>query len=153
MIWGRRVNSIHLSCDCSLKLQNFPGAVTQRIGEPLNAESVSESLKRLYGTGRFSELRAEGAVEGDGVSLTFVARAQYFIGIVNAIGNPGAIEARAFLTASRLRMGHPLTEEELVAARQTAERFDGFEWLPSLPNRTPNSSQPRHAGGRRGLCD
>jgi outer membrane protein insertion porin family len=118
IIWGRRVNSIHLSCDCNLKLQNFPGEVTQRIGEPLNPESVSESLKRLYATGRFSELRAEGAVEGYGVSLTFVARAQYFIGIVNVIGNPGAVEARAVITASRLRMGHSLSEEELVAAHK-----------------------------------
>ena len=117
-LWGRPVTHLHLDCDCNLKLQNFPGAVTQQIGEPLDPAKVSESLKRLYATGRFSELRAEGALEGDGVSLTFVARAQYFIGIVTAEGNPGPIEARALVTASRLRLGQPLTDEELNAAHK-----------------------------------
>ena len=68
--------------------------------------------------GDFSELRAEGAPEGDGVSLTFVARAQYFVGIVTAEGNPGPIEARALVTASRLRLGQPLTDEDLNAAHK-----------------------------------
>ena len=70
-----------------------PAPSPRKIGEPLDAAKISESLKRLYATGRFAELRAEGAPEGDGVSLTFVARAQYFIGIVTAEGNPGPVEA------------------------------------------------------------
>ncbi|MGO8792429.1 MAG: outer membrane protein assembly factor [Terriglobia bacterium] len=117
-LWGRQVNQIHLTCDCNLKLQNFPGTVTQQVNEPLDAAKVSESLKRLYATARFSELRAEGALEDGAVSLTFAARAQYFIGIVTAEGNPGPIEARALVTASRLRLGHPLTDEEIDAARK-----------------------------------
>ncbi len=92
--------------------------MTQQIGEPLDPAKVSDSLKRLYATGRFSELRAEGAREGNGVSLTFVARAQYFIGIVTAEGNPGPVEARALVTTSRLRLGQPLTDEDLNAAHK-----------------------------------
>jgi len=115
-LWGRPVTQSHIECDCKLKLQNFPGAVTQQIGEPLDPAKVSESLKRLYATGRFSELRVEGAPDGNGVSLTFVARAQYFIGIVTAEGNPASVEARALVTASRLRLGQPLTGEGLNAA-------------------------------------
>jgi len=117
-LWGRPVAQLKLQCDCNLKLQNFPGAVTQQIGEPLDPAKVSESLKRLYATGRFTELRADGAREGDGVSLTFVARAQYFIGLVTASGNPGPIEARALVTTSRLRLGQPLRDEELSAAHK-----------------------------------
>ena len=118
LLWGRPVTRLHLECDCNLKLQSFPDVVTQQIGEPLDPAKVSESLKRLYATGRFSELRAEGAVEGDRVSVTFVARALYFIGIVTAEGNPGVLEARALVTASRLRLGRPLIDEELDAAHK-----------------------------------
>ncbi|HMD86555.1 MAG TPA: POTRA domain-containing protein [Terriglobia bacterium] len=117
-LWGLPVTQLHLQCDCNLKLQNFPGAVTQQVGEALDRAKVSESLKRLYATGRFTELRAEGAVEDNGVSLTFVARAQYFIGLVTAKGNPGPIEARALVTTSRLRLGQPLSDEELDAAHK-----------------------------------
>jgi outer membrane protein assembly complex protein YaeT len=117
-LWGRPVTQLHLQCDCNLKLQNFPGAVTQQLGEPLDPAKVSDSLKRLYASGRFTELRAEGALEGNGASLTFVANAQYFIGLVTAKGNPGPVDARALVTTSRLRLGQPLGDEELDAAHK-----------------------------------
>ncbi len=115
---GRVVSSLALQCDCHLTLQNFPGTVTQQTGTPLDPAQISESLKRLYATGRFAELRAEGALQGDGVAVTFVAKAQYFIGIVTAEGSPGSIEERAVVTTSRLRLGEPLTEDRLNAAHQ-----------------------------------
>src|SRR5208282_2095525 len=117
-LWGQPVTRLHLQCDCNLNLQRFPGAVALKIGDPLDPAKVSESLKRLYATGRFSELSAEGALEGNGISLTFVAHAQYFIGIVTAEGNPGPIEARAFVTTSRLHLGQPLTDDGLDAAHK-----------------------------------
>jgi outer membrane protein assembly complex protein YaeT len=92
--------------------------VTQQIGEPLDPTKVSESLKRLYATGRFTELRAEGDPQGQGVVLAFVARAQYFVGTVTVKGNPGPVEAKALVTASRLRLGQPLTDEDLSTAQR-----------------------------------
>ena len=117
-LWGRPVTRLQLECDCDLKLQDFAGAVTQQIGEPLDRDKVSENLKLLYATGRFSDLRAEGTLEGEGVLLTFVARAQYFVGIVSAEGNPGPIDARGLVTAARLHLGQPLTGEDLDAAQK-----------------------------------
>jgi outer membrane protein assembly complex protein YaeT len=92
--------------------------VTQQKGEPLDPGKLSESLKRLYATGRFTELRAEGVPEGDGVSISFVASAQYFIGLVTAEGSTGPLETRALVTASRLRLGQPLTDDDLSAAQK-----------------------------------
>ena len=117
-LWGRPVTGIRLQCDCGLKLENLPGAVTQKIGEPLDRANISESLKRLYATGHFAELRAEAAPQGDGVAITFIARAQYFVGIVTAEGNPGPLEARALATGSRLRLGQLLTDEDIAAAHK-----------------------------------
>ena len=115
---GRPVISLQLQCDCNLKLTDFPGAVTQQIGEPLDPTKISASLKRLYATGRFADLRAEGAPEGGGVAVTFIARAQYFVGTITAVGSPSPIEARALVTASRLRLGQPLTDHDLAAAHK-----------------------------------
>jgi outer membrane protein assembly factor BamA len=117
-LWGKPVTDRHLQCDCNLKLENFPDAVTQQVGDPLDPAKVAESLKRLYATGRFSDLRAEGAPQGNGISLIFFARAQYFIGIVTAEGNTGPLENRALVTASRLHLGQPLTDEGLNAAHK-----------------------------------
>ena len=115
---GRPVLSLQLQCDCNLNLQNFPSAVTQQSGQPLDPAKISESLKRLYATGRFAELRAEGVPQANGVAITIVARAQYFIGITTAEGSPNPIETRALVTASRLRLGQPLTEDVLAAAHK-----------------------------------
>ena len=115
---GRTVVGLQLQCDCNLKLKDFPGAVIQQIGEPLDPAKLSASLKRLYSSGRFADLRAEGAPEANGVAVTFIARAQYFVGTITAAGNPSPIEARALVTASRLRLGQPLTELDLTAAHK-----------------------------------
>ena len=115
-LWGRPVTKLQLQCDCDLKLQNFPGAVTQQIGEPLDSEKISDSLKRLYATGRFSELRAEGVPEGAGVAVTFVSKAQYFVGIVSAEGKLGPVDARGLVTAARLHLGQPLESGDLDVA-------------------------------------
>lgn len=117
-LWGQPVTERRLECDCNLKLQNFRGAVTQQIGDPLDPVKVSESIKRLYATGRFSELRAEGTPDGNGVALIFVARAQYFVGIVTVQGHPGPVESRALVTATRLHLGRPLGDEDLSAAQK-----------------------------------
>ncbi len=115
---GLPVTSLQLKCDCDLTLQNFPGAVVQKLHEPLDPALISASLKHLYSSGRFTELKADGVPDGSGVAITFFARAQYFVGIVTAEGNPSSIESRAVVTASRLRLGQPLTQDSLAAARK-----------------------------------
>ncbi|MBZ5563546.1 MAG: BamA/TamA family outer membrane protein [Acidobacteriia bacterium] len=116
--WGQPVKSIHLQCDANLQLTDFPGRVTQKVGEPLDSKLVAESLKNLYATGRFTDLRAEAQPADRGVNLVLVAHAQYFVGVVQVEGAPGSVEARVLLTASRLRLGQPLSKENLQSAHE-----------------------------------
>jgi outer membrane protein assembly complex protein YaeT len=109
---------MRLHCDASLTLADFPGVVTQETGLPLDPSKVSESLKRLYATGRFAELRAEAEPGPGGVHLVFVARAHYFVGVVQVEGTPSTMEPRILLTSTRLRLGEPVSEEMLVAAQR-----------------------------------
>ena len=117
-LWGEKVVSIRLQCDAHLSLDAFQTAITQKVGEPLERSRVAESLKNLYATGRFTDLRAEAQPGRGGVELAFVGRAQYFLGIVRVEGTPGALEPRVFVTASRLRLGQPLSEQELATAQR-----------------------------------
>ena len=117
-LWGEPVLDIRLRCDASLSLADFPGVVTQEPGQPLDPSKVSESLKRLYATGRFAELSAEGEPGPGGVHLVFVARAQYFVGVVQVGGTPSSMEPRILLTSTRLRLGQPVSDEILAAAER-----------------------------------
>lgn len=115
--WGRRVTHLRLESDANLSIEEFTPQIAQKVGEPLDASRVSETLKNLYATGRFSELRADWEATAEGVELVFVGRAQFFVGRMEVEGAPGAVEPRALINASRLRLGLPISEEELAAAR------------------------------------
>ncbi len=115
-LWEKTVVSIRLESDSGLRLEDFTQQITQKVGQPLEPSKVSESLKNLFATGRFHELRAEGELRDSGVELVFVSRAQYFVGMVRVEGSPHFLEPRNLVAASRLRLGQPLGEAELVAA-------------------------------------
>jgi outer membrane protein assembly complex protein YaeT len=116
--WGQPVLDVRLNCDAQLTLADFPGVVTQGVGQPLDASKIAASLKELYATGLFTELRAEAEPGQGGVHLLFVGRAQYFIGVVQVEGTPSALEPRVLLTSSRLRLGQPVSDDDLVAAQR-----------------------------------
>jgi outer membrane protein assembly complex protein YaeT len=112
------VLDVGLSCDARLALSDFPGAVSQEVGQPLEASKIAASLKNLYATGLFTELRAEAEPGRGGVHVLFAGRAQYFVGVVQVEGTPSALEPRALLTSSRLRLGEPVSDDALGAAQK-----------------------------------
>jgi outer membrane protein assembly complex protein YaeT len=116
--WGLRVVSIRLQCERNLDIDDYLPVIAQKIGEPLDKSKVAESLKNLYATGRFAELRADAEPVAGGVNLIFLGRCQYFVGVVRVEGAPGTLESRALVNAARLRLGQPLTEEDLAEAQK-----------------------------------
>lgn len=115
--WGRDVVRIRLECDASLTLEDFPGRVAQSVNEPLDRGKVQKSLKDLFASGRFRDLRADVAPLGAGVELVFVARAAYFVGIVRVEGVKEPLDPGMLQTASGLRLGEKFDEQDLENAR------------------------------------
>jgi outer membrane protein insertion porin family len=115
-VWGQEVVGIELQSDAALSLDDFHSQIVQEVGEPLDPAKVAESLKNLYATGRFQDLRAEAKPLENGVALIFVARAQYFAGTVRVEGNPDGLDAQSLASATHLRLGQPLTNRDLQEA-------------------------------------
>lgn len=116
--WGEKVLSIEFRTDVQLSPRDFPGSIVQRVGEPLNREKVSATLKNLYATGRFRTLRAEVLRENGGVELILAGEARFFIGSVQVTGNNKALSASALASGARLSLGQPLSTSDLQAARE-----------------------------------
>lgn len=116
--WGLKVVHIRLQCDAPLNLKSFQSQVVQKTGEPLDPAKVDQSLKNLYATGRFEDLRADAEPAEGGVDLIFAARAQYFIGTVRVEGAPDGLEPQGLATASHLRLGQPLSANDLNEAER-----------------------------------
>ena len=116
--WGKKVVGIRLdgvatSSQGALRLQ-----VVQKVGDPLDAALVDQSLKNLYATGRFDSLRADAEPADGGVTLVFTGRPQFFVGGVSVEGTPGGMEPQGFETAAHLRLGQPLDEKDLAEAER-----------------------------------
>ncbi len=116
--WGTTVVGIQLDTDAHLSIENFSAQIAQKVGQPLDRSKISESLKNLFATGRFVDLRAESEPKGEGVEVVFVGRAQYFVGMVSVDGAPGVLTPGSLTSTTRLRLGQPLTESDLSKAHE-----------------------------------
>jgi outer membrane protein insertion porin family len=90
-------------------------------GEPLDRDSLRESIKVLYSTGRFSNLHVEAeAAQPSGIVLTFVATENYFNGDVNVDGlNPKTPpKPHQLINASKLDLGELFSEDNVKQAME-----------------------------------
>jgi outer membrane protein insertion porin family len=106
----------------------FPGAtesdqqmllrlVSVRAGDRLARAPIQESLRTLFGTGRFSSLSADCEALPDGkVALTFVSEPNYFVGGVAVDGAPGHPTESQIINASKLQLGEQFTSQKMQQA-------------------------------------
>jgi outer membrane protein insertion porin family len=124
-----RVVAVRVVAESGAVLEQNPPKLTLQPGQPYTTEAESASLRELFRTGRYADLRAELADVPGGVRLDFVVRQNLYINRVQIEGlrePPG--EALA-LSALRLNVGEPFRESDMKDAldrlRQTLED-DGF---------------------------
>jgi outer membrane protein insertion porin family len=97
-------------------------------GEPLDRDSLRESIKVLYSTGRFSSLHVEAeAAQPSGIVLTFVATENYFNGDVNVDGlNPKTPpKPHQLINASKLDLGELFSEDNVKQAMEHMKKVMG----------------------------
>jgi outer membrane protein insertion porin family len=101
--------------DGSPLVTNPPG-IAVKTGEPMNGEEVAVSIRSLYQTGDYADIRAVVTPEGDGERLDFVVRENLFINRVLVDGvKPPPTEASA-VGAMQLSLGQTYHEADIQDA-------------------------------------
>ena len=120
-----RVVAVRVVAESGAVLKQNPPELTVQPGQTFSMEAESASLRELFRSGRYADLRAELADVAGGVRLDFVVRQNFYINRVQIEGlrePPG--EALA-LSALRLNVGEPFRESDMKEAldrlRQTLE--------------------------------
>jgi outer membrane protein insertion porin family len=91
----------------------------QKVGQPLNRELVRDSVKVLYDTGLFADIKVQAEKTPDNqVTLTFASVSNYFVGSVTAEGEPGRPSANQIVSATKLQLGEVYTPERLERANK-----------------------------------
>ncbi|HEX3878331.1 MAG TPA: POTRA domain-containing protein [Bryobacteraceae bacterium] len=95
-----------------------------KAGEPLRADTVRESIARLFATGRYADIAVDAEPYQGGVSVTFQTKHAWFIGGVRDAGKidapPGANQ---LASAGNLDLGQPYTEPKLHEAEAAQQRL------------------------------
>jgi len=59
-------------------LSESPSGISVELGKPLDRDQLARSIRALYGTGDYADLRAITTPAGNGVRLDFVVRENLF---------------------------------------------------------------------------
>src|ERR1700739_1049720 len=87
-----KLSSVRVVTEDGKVLQANLPALPLKAGEPLQAEQVAASIRNLYQTGNYADLRAVVYPEGDGVRLDFVARENLYFNqiLIKGLTSPRA---------------------------------------------------------------
>jgi len=108
------VRSIRIVRDDGKTLGENPPSLAVKLGEPLSPQAVAASIRTLYQTGDFADLRAEMFPLPDGIRLDFIVRENLFINQVVIHGlKPPPTEASA-ASAMQLSLGQTYRSEDVA---------------------------------------
>src|SRR5258708_4029803 len=104
--------------------KTWRGMIAANEGAPLDRARLQESLRTLFVTGRFADLRAECDRSADGkVTLAFVGSANFFVGRVSVEGAPGRPTESQIVNASKRQLGELFASEKIDVAVKNIRRL------------------------------
>ncbi len=93
-------------------------------GESLDRGRLRDSLRALFATGRFADLRAECERSADGKAiLSFVTSPNFFVGRVSVDGGPGKPSDSQIVNASKLQLGELYASDKMDRALANIQRL------------------------------
>src|SRR5882672_1907461 len=97
-------------------LSEAPAGITVEAGKALDREKVAESMRALYRTGDFSDLRAVAVQVEGGVRLDFVARENLFFNQVRIEGLSAPPSDASAAAAMQLTLGQTYRKSAVTEA-------------------------------------
>jgi outer membrane protein insertion porin family len=120
-----RVTAVRVVTESGSVLEQDPPQLPIRSGQVFSMEAESASLRELFRTGQYADLRAELMDVPGGVRLDFVVRQNFYINLVHVEGLREPPSESLALSALRLNLGEAFRESDLKEAvdrlRQTLE--------------------------------
>src|SRR5260370_13345992 len=115
-ISGAKVVDVRVVNEHGKVLVDNPKSIPAKVGEPLRPDELAESLRVLYRTGDYADLRAVASPEDGGIRLDFIARENSFISQVRVEGlKPPPTEASA-VTTMQLSLGQTYHSQDVDQA-------------------------------------
>src|SRR5258708_6831279 len=93
-------------------------------GDVLDRARLRDSLRALFATGRFADLKAECARSADNKAvISFVSSPNFFVGSVSVEGAPGKPSDSQIVNASKLQLGELYSADKMDRALKNLQRL------------------------------
>jgi outer membrane protein insertion porin family len=134
------VVSVRLVREDGSVLASNPSGLSVQMGKPLDKDTVAASIRTLYQTGDYADIRAVVVPEGDGLRLDFVVKENLFINQVIVEGlKPPPSESSA-VAATQLSLGqtyYPRDVDDAMARLLDTLRDEGLYQAKVQPELRP----------------
>jgi outer membrane protein insertion porin family len=134
------VVSVRLVRDDGSVLGTNPGGLSVQVGKPLDRDTVAASIRTLYQTGDYADIKAVTVPEGDGLQLDLVVKENLFINQVIVEGlKPPPSESSA-VAAMQLSLGqtyYPRDIDDAMARLLDTLRDEGLYQAKVQPELRP----------------
>ncbi len=120
---GKNVLSVDIPEAAERDREHLLELLPQKAGAPLQRDNVRDSIRALFATGRFADIQAEVTPSGEGVRLSFVTSANYFVGAVEVEGAPSRPNANQIVNAAKLQLGELYTRDKLNRALENVRQL------------------------------
>lgn len=114
-----RVVAIEVQPAPTRQSSDYQSLIAQRIGQPLDAEAVRNTIERLFATGQFADVKAVEYPAPGGIRLEFETTPNYFVGAIKVVGAPDPPTDAEMQSASGLNLGELYSA---TAAREASQQ-------------------------------
>ena len=112
---GLRVDKIEFEGVTFDAADTLPQQLAVKVGEPLDPVKVTQSIRRLFASGRYRDIGVDGQRDGNGVTLIFAGQPRYFVGRVTIEGVKDDRLASLLEYATKLQPGTAFTQADIPA--------------------------------------
>ena len=119
---GLRVDRVEFRGVVFAAKDPLPGQLPQQAGEPLDPAKVTASIRRLFASGRYRDIRVMGERNGAGVTLIYAGTPRYFVGRVTIAGVKDERLASSLEYATKLSRGRHLPPRTFRQGRRGCGR-------------------------------
>jgi outer membrane protein assembly complex protein YaeT len=113
---GRPVAEVRVVTDSGELIAQNPPALPLVAGHPYDSEAARASMRKLYGSGDYADLREEIQEASDGLRVDFIAQRNLFISVVRVDGLKEPPSESKAVVALRLNAGEAFRESDLKDA-------------------------------------
>jgi len=115
---GLRVVSVEFEGVTFNPKDSLPNELAQRVGQPLDPAKVTASIRRLFASGRYRDIRVDGERTGDSVTLIYTGTPRYFVGRVSVEGVRNERLTSLLQYATKLNPGAAFADSDIATGEE-----------------------------------